>query len=113
MPTMAKNSGQRVVRINSLRMSCSVLNAISGRNSPKARSAVTPASVNALLSLPRSLEACALISHLLDVRPAEQALRQENQCDGEHGEGGDILVVDGEICRPHGLDQADQNTADH
>src|SRR5664279_3218449 len=104
MPTMAKNNGQRVVRISSLRMSTTVLKPISGRNKPKARSAVMPASVKARLSLLRSIVARAVISYLFDVGPAEQALRQENQRDREHGEGRDVLVVDGKIGRPHGFD---------
>src|SRR5450631_97415 len=105
MPTMEKNNGQRVVRISSLRMSTTVLKPISGRNRPKARSAVMPASVKARLSLLGSIEACAVISYLFDVGPAEQALRQEDQRDREHGKSRDIFVVDGKISRPHGLDQ--------
>src|ERR1019366_472162 len=117
MATIENSSGQRVVRTSSLRMSCAVSKPISGRNSPKASKAVTPASRSARATSTRrsSAPSCAPpgISHLLDIRPAEQALRQEDQGDGEHGEGGDVLVVDGKIGRPHGLDQADQNAADY
>src|SRR5262245_32604917 len=31
--------------------------------------------------------------HLLHIRPAEQALGQEDQRDGEDGESGDVLIV--------------------
>src|SRR5665647_3850737 len=113
MPTIANSSGKRVVRISSLRMFCSVLKPISGRNNPKASKAVMPAARKARAASTRPVCAPPAISNLLDVRPAEQALRQEDQRDGEHREGGDVLVVDGKIRRPHGLDQADQKSADH
>src|SRR6185312_10789656 len=93
---MVKSSGQRVSSASSLRILETVNRPISGRNRPKASSAVIPASRNARGTSTRSL--CApLISHLFDVRPAEQALRQEDQRDGQHGECGDVLVVDGKI----------------
>src|SRR5450756_1142213 len=104
MATIANSSGQRVVRISSLRMFCAVSKPISGRNIPKASRAVTPASRSARATSTRLSCAPPCISHLLDIRPAEQALRQEDQGDGEHREGGNVLVVDGKIGRPHGLD---------
>src|SRR5674536_261436 len=73
---------------------------------------VKPASRSARAISTRWFGAPSPISHLLDIRPAEQALRQEDQCDGEHGKGGDVLVVDGKIGRPHGLYQANQDAAD-
>src|SRR5674536_274536 len=54
---------------------------------------VKPASRSARAISTRWFGAPSPISHLLDIRPAEQALRQEDQCDGEHGKGGDVLVV--------------------
>src|SRR5674536_151807 len=111
--TMANSNGQRVVRMRSLRMFVTVWKPISGRNRAKASRAVKPASRSARAISTRWFGAPSAISHLLDIRPAEQALRQEDQGYGEHGKGGDVLVVDGKIGRPHGLDQADQDAADH
>src|SRR5258708_17418570 len=115
---MASSSGQRVVRTSWLLPSTPVKNPISGSSAPQAIKPVKPASRNAPVMSTRPLcaPACltaACISDLLDIRPAEQALRQEDQGDGEHGEGGDVLVVDGEVGRPEGFDQADQETAAH
>src|SRR5580700_7704342 len=115
---MAKSSGQRVVRTSLLLPSTPVKNPISGKSTPKAIKPVKPASRNAPTASTRPLcaPACltaACISDLLDIRPAEQALGQEDQGNRQHGEGGDVLVVDGEVSRPEGLDQADQEAADH
>src|ERR1017187_6307958 len=110
---MENSNGQGVVRMRSLRMFVTVWKPISGRNRAKASRAVKPASRSARAISTRWFGAPSAISHLLDIRPAEQALRQEDQCDGEHGKGGDVLVVDGKIGRPHGLYQANENAADH
>src|ERR1035441_3184318 len=83
--TMANSNGQRVVRMRSLRMFVTVWKPISGRNRAKASRAVKPASRSARAISTRWFGAPSAISHLLDIRPAEQALRQEDQCDGEHG----------------------------
>src|ERR1700680_4569087 len=48
-----------------------------------------------------------LESDFFDFGPAEQAGRKEDQHDDQDREGGDILVFDGEIRRPHRLDKAD------
>src|SRR6204780_3730716 len=114
--TTMNSSGQRVVSTIWLLPSTPVKNPISGKRTPKATKPVKPASRNApvISTRPLCASAClttACISDLLDIRPAEQALRQEDQGDGEHGEGGDVLVVDGEVSRPEGLDQADQDAA--
>src|SRR5262249_43224721 len=108
---------QRVSSTSSLRMSCTVRNPISGRNRPNAISPATAASLSAWAmsgvaaaagaSTPR-----ALISHLLHVRAAEQALGQEDERDGEDREGCDVLVVDRKIRRPHGFDETDEKAAD-
>src|SRR5580700_3923115 len=111
--TIANNSGQRVVRTSLLLPSTPVKNPISGKSAPNAIKPVKPASRNAPVISTRPLCAPLGISDLLDIRPAEQALRQEDQGDGEHGEGGDVFVVDGEVSRPEGLDQADQKATDH
>src|SRR5580704_16936723 len=116
--TMANSNGQRVVSTSWLLPSTPVKNPISGNSTPNATRPVKPASRNAPTASTRPLCAptcltAACISDLLDIRPAEQALRQEDQGDGEYGEGGDVLVVDGEVSRPEGLDQADQKAADH
>src|SRR5664279_1491876 len=97
MATMANNSCQRVVRTKLLPKSVTVWKPISGRNSPKASKAVMPASRSARAISTRFCGAPSAISNLLDIRPAEQALRQEDQCNGEHGKCGDVLVVDGKI----------------
>src|SRR3984893_3691373 len=118
MATMANSSGQRVVRTSRLLPSTPVKNPISGNSTPNAIKPVKPASRNApvISTRPLCAPAClkaACISDLLDIRAAEQALRQEDQGDGQHGERGDVLVVDGKVGRPEGLDQADQEAADH
>ena len=56
---------------------------------------------------------CHARSDLLDLGPAEQARRHEDQDDGEDREGGDVLVLDGEIGRPEGLDQPDDEPAEN
>src|SRR5580700_1898078 len=110
---MANNSGQRVVRTSWLLPSTPVKNPISGKSAPNATRPVKPASRKAPVISTRPLCAPLPISDLLDIRPAEQALRQEDQGNRQHREGGDIFVVDGEVGRPEGLDQADQEAADH
>src|ERR1700722_6212511 len=117
MATTANNNGQRVVSTSRLLPSTPVKNPISGNSTPNATRPVKPASRNAPVISTRPL--CAptcltapCISDLLDIRPAEQALRQEDQGDGQHRESGDVLVVDGKVSRPEGFDQADQEAAE-
>src|ERR1700730_5193347 len=109
--TNASSSGKRVSSSSSLRIFCTVLNPISGRNSAKVISAVRPASFSALPTSMRGAVA-TLMSYLLDFGPSQQTLRQEDQRDREDREGRDVLVIDREVGRPHGLDQADQQAAD-
>src|ERR1700691_1830526 len=111
MATTMNSSGQRVVRTSWLLPSTPVKNPISGRSTPKAMRPVKPASRNApvISTRPLCAPACltaACISDLLDIRPAEQDMRQEDQGDGQYREGGDILIVDGKVSRPEGFDQA-------
>src|SRR5258705_2936617 len=108
--TIAVSSGQRVSSTSSLWMFWTVLNPISGRNRPKAMRPASAPSRSARMTSTRVAGegASAAISDFLHVRPAEDALRQEDHGDGEDGEGGDVLVVRGDVGRPHGLDQADQ-----
>src|SRR5271168_3687796 len=111
--TKANSSGQRVVSVSSLLPLTPVLNPISGSNKPNAIAPVQAASRSAPVTSTRSLWtrsvcASAAISDLLDIRPAEQALRQEDQRDRQHGKRSDVLVVDGKIGRPHGLNEPDQ-----
>src|ERR1043165_4651542 len=115
MATKVRSSGQRVCSATSLWMFWNVLKPISGSSRKKHRTAVMPASFAAATTSMRASEApvCACMSDFLDVRATEQPLRQEDERDREHREGGDILVVDREISRPHGLDQPDQQPADH
>src|ERR1700723_3310851 len=118
MATTANSSGQRVVSTSWLLPSTPVKNPISGRSTPKAIKPVKPASRNApvISTRPLCAPACltaALSSELFDIRAAEQALGQENQSNRQHGKGGDVFVVDGKVGRPEGLDQADQEAADH
>src|SRR6478672_6141464 len=101
--TMVSSSGKRVSSSSSLRMFCTVLKPISGRNSTKDMAAVIAALFSAAAMSMRGAApatasgAATLTSHLLDVGPPEQALRQEDQRDGEDREGRDVLVVDREI----------------
>jgi hypothetical protein len=46
-------------------------------------------------------------------RAGRAGRRQEDQHDREDREGRDVLVLDREIARPEGLDQADQQAAQH
>src|SRR4051794_17946106 len=110
--TNESSSGMRVSSSSSLRMFCTVLKPISGRKSAKVISAVRPASFSALPTSTRGAVA-TLMSYLLDFGPPQQTLRQEDQRDGEDGKGGDVLVVDREVGRPHGFDQADQQASNH
>src|SRR4029077_15008386 len=48
-----------------------------------------------------------------DFGAAEQAGRKEDQHHDQDRERGDVLVFDGEIGRPEGFDQTDQETAEH
>src|SRR6516225_10628719 len=114
LPTKANNSSQRVVRIRTLLISVMVSKPTSGKNTPNATSAVSAVSRSASPKRVRIVApaTCAApISDLLDIRPAQQPLRQENQRDCQHGESGDILVVDREISRPQRFNQPDQKTA--
>src|SRR5579885_930540 len=112
MATRANRNVPRHVTMISLRIFEIAWKPISGRNSAKAISAVSPASRNAAATGFGAFVTSAM-SDLLDVRTAEQALRQEDQRNRQHREGRDVLVVEREIGRPHGLDQADQDAADH
>src|SRR5262249_57431582 len=115
LPTSANNSGQRVVRIRTLLISVMVSKPSSGRNTPSATSAVSPVSRSASAKRVRIFAPPSCmppISDLLDVGPAQQPLRQENQSDCQYGESGDILVVDREVSRPQRFNQSDQKTAD-
>src|SRR6266852_8990558 len=109
--TSAASRGQRVSRTSSLWMFWTVLKPISGSNSPNAMRPVNAACLSARTTSTRG--AASAISHLLHVRAAEDALRQEDHGDGENREGGNVLVVAGNIGRPHRLDQADQKPAEH
>src|ERR1700681_1809105 len=111
--TSPASSGQRVSRMSSLWMFWTVLKPISGRNRPKEIRPASAASRSARTMSTRAAggDASTVISHLLHVRPAENALRQEDHGDRQNREGGDVLVVGGKIRRPHGLDEADQQAA--
>src|SRR5262249_8082561 len=113
--TSAASNGQRVSRTSSLRMFWTVLKPISGSSRPNAMRPVIAAWRSARATATREADggSSGAISHLVHVRSAEDALRQEDHGDGEDGEGGDILIVGGEIGRPHGLDQTDQQAAEH
>src|SRR5579863_5111360 len=118
MTTAAASSGQRVVSVSSSRMLVMVSKPTSGSSRPKVTRPVKAASRNARTtstrkSWTRPSRAPAVISDLLDIRPAEQALWQEDQRDRQNGKGGDVLVVDGKVRRPQRLDQADDQSADH
>src|SRR5690348_16993546 len=112
MATSVNRNIPRQVTTISLRILEIAWKPISGRNRPKAISAVSPASRNAAATGFGAFMTSGM-SDLLDVRTAEQALRQEDQRDRKHREGGDVLVVEREVGRPHRLDQADEDAADH
>src|SRR5215211_9183144 len=88
---------------------------MSGRKRPNASSPASAVSFTArAISIRFSgPDVSAAMSHLLDFRPPEDALGQEDQRNGEDREGGDVLVVDREVGGPHGLDQPDQQAAEH
>src|SRR5947207_9076523 len=113
--TSAASNGQRVSSTISLRMFWTVLKPIRGSNSPNVIRAVMAAWRSAPIMSTREAgaDASSAISHLLHIRSPEDALRQEDHGDGENGEGGNVLVVDREVGRPEGLDQADQQAAEH
>src|SRR5690242_3622098 len=111
MATSAASRGQRVSRTSSLWMVWAVVKPVSGRNRPNATRPVIAACRSARTTSTRG--ASSAISHLLHVRAAEDALRQEDHGDGENREGGNVLVVAGNVGRPQGLDQADQKPAEH
>src|SRR5205807_5478204 len=88
--TIASSSGMRVSSSSSLRMFCTVLKPISGNSSAKAINAVNAPPLRARARFGPVVEwgravsgAATAISHLLHFRPPEQALRQEDQRDGE------------------------------
>src|SRR5262249_40309314 len=129
--TITASSPNRVSRMSSLRMLVTVSKPISGRNSPSESSAAIAASLKARgRSTPAAAPACTAMlvcvagtappyrrsvvmpSHRLHVGSAGQRRRHEDQGDGEDREGGDILVVGGEIGRPERFDQPDQQSAD-
>src|SRR3981189_3957865 len=111
MATQANSICQRGRGRFSLRMFWTVRNPISGSSRKKASTAVSPASMIAARRAVRA--AGAAMSDFLDIRPAEQALRQEDERDGEDRESGHVLVVGREIGRPQRLDQAAQQNSDH
>src|ERR1700738_3411746 len=88
------------------------LKPISGSNSPNARRADVAASRNARPT-PSRFDASEGISHFLHVRPTQKTLRQKDHGNGEDGEGGNVFVVRGEVGRPQGFDQADEEAAEH
>src|SRR4051812_34716814 len=110
--TRAKSSGQRVSSTSSLRMFWTVLKPMSGNSSPKVRSAVTAVWRKAP-AISVAAEGSSDISHLLDIGPAEDALRHENHHNGEDRERGHVLVVVGDKCRPQRFDETDQEPAQH
>src|SRR5262249_41519725 len=89
-----------------------VLKPISGSSSPKAMSAVIAVWRSARARSTREAGDNASISHLLHVRSAEDALRQEDHGEGEKEKGSDILVADEKIRRPQGADQPNKEAAD-
>src|SRR6516165_12749328 len=103
IPSRTPSKDQRVSRISSLCMFRTVLNPISGSSRPHAMTAVTAASRQARMKSRRGA-ASGAISDFLHVGPAEQTLRQEDHGNCQDGEGGNVLVVDGEVSRPQGLD---------
>src|SRR6185437_13963169 len=111
--TTARSNSPRVFRTRLLRKSVTVWKPISGRKRPKASSAVTAASRSARIMSTRPECAALGMSDLFDIRPPKQPLRQEDQCNCQYRKGGNVLVVDREIGRPHGFDQPNEQAAVH
>src|SRR4051794_30397440 len=117
---------QRGRRMSSFDWPWSVRNERIGTERPSVIRAQNAASLRALARssvrrTTRALEAVrggvaaasTAASDLLDLGPAEDAGRHEDEGDGEDREGRDVLVLDREISRPHGLDQPDDKAAQH
>src|SRR6195256_7061026 len=98
MATKPNSICQRVSRTISLRMFWTVRNPISGSSRKKVSTAVSPASMIAARKAARA--AGAAMSDFLDIRPSEQALRQEDEGEGKDRESRDVLGLCREICRP-------------
>src|SRR5262245_1425786 len=122
MATNQASNGQRVSSSSSLRMLVKAWKPISGRNRPKASRPASAASLTARATSTCGFDGGASAAtffirasrlDLFDFRAAQNALRQEDQRDGEDREGGNVLVVDGEIGRPQSLDEPDQQAAEH
>src|SRR5438270_13135684 len=80
----------------------------------------TSAEINAFFrmnAMPGAREVCsgasATASNFFDFRPAQQPGRKEDQDDDQDRKRRDVLVFDGKIRRPEGLDQPDQKSAQH
>src|ERR1700692_1747560 len=91
MATRPKSICQRVSSTISLRLFWTGRKPISGSSRENARTAVSPAPLTAARRAARA--AGAAMSDFLDIRPAEQALRQEDERDGDDREGRCVLVV--------------------
>src|SRR3989442_15096710 len=113
--TSAASNGQRVSRISSLWMFCTVLKPISGRNRPNARRPARAAARSARRISTREAipDASSAISHLLHVGSPQNALRQKDHRDREDGEDGNVLVIDREVSRPQRLDETDEQATKH
>ena len=79
---------------------------------PLAPSAIKMPRGGLLGSLSRSTRGRSLTPSRLPAGPKCPG-RQENEHDDEDREGGDILVLDREIGRPHRLDETDEDAAEH
>src|SRR5262245_33883521 len=90
MATRTRSKGQRVSSTSSLRMFWTVSKPISGTSSAKVRRAVMPVWRKAPAR--SGLDEETGISHLFDVGPAEDALRQEDHHDDENRKGGHVLI---------------------
>src|SRR5215211_8030244 len=101
MATTTSSRDKRVSSSSSLRMFCTVWKPMSGRKRPNASSPASAVSFTArAISIRFSgPDVSAAMSHLLDFRPPEDALGQEDQRYGQDREGGDVLVVDREVGR--------------
>src|ERR1700712_3826915 len=74
---------------------------------------ISPLRTSPPLGLSDAVLTFAIALYLLDFRTAENAGRLEDQHESKDGECRNVLVRDGEICRPERLDQADHQPAEN
>src|SRR5215475_10858097 len=119
--TIAARSSNRVQKINCPVGPASVRTPIMSEKSTSAMAALMKAffRMNAMsdvvdaLTWSEEIVVTRCLSDFFDFGAAEQAGRHEDQYHDQDRERGDVLVLDREIGRPEGLDQADRKAPHH